>query len=151
MVIIIVRFIIAVRMVIIVRWFSGVIMVTIFIVSIIWFSGVEMVTIFRFTVLPIFTVLPFSIITRFTSCRGQWVELRGKGGKILMVFWNKLMGIEVDRFWVDIRVQGVPVGPVGPLPQSVVIAGHCKGSLVVSIREGVVGYGWVGKTKVGVG
>ena len=121
-------FIIAVRMVIIVRWFSG----------------VKMVTIFRFTVLPFFTVLPLSIITRFTSCRGQWVELRGKGGKILM-------GIEVERFWVDIRVGGVPVGPVGPLPQSVVIAGHCKGSLVVSIREGVVGYGWVGKTKVGVG
>ena len=37
------------------------------------------------------------------------------------------MGVEVDRFWVDIRVQGVPVGPVGPLPQSVVIAGHCNG------------------------
>ena len=41
------------------------------------------------------------------------------------------MGIEVDRFWVDIGVWGVPVGPMRPLPQSVVIASHCKGSFVV--------------------
>ena len=53
--------------------------------------------------------------------------------------------------FVGLAKPATPVGPVGPLPQSVVIAGHCKGSLVVSIREGVVGYGWVGKTKVGVG
>ena len=41
------------------------------------------------------------------------------------------MGIEVDGFGGDIGVRGVPVGPMGPLPQSVLIASHCKGSFVL--------------------
>ena len=63
------------------------------------------------------------------------------------------MGIEVDRFREDIWVWGIPMRSMGPLPQSVVIAGHCKGSLfgIGKYAGGVVSYGWVGKIKVGVG